>query len=147
MTTSKREAILAAIETALAGTTGVGNRIYRSRPEAFSRGETPALVIEPGSESTIDPERTGGASMCKLDWRLTVRIGIITRGAIPDQLADPIMVDIHQRLRTNAAIKALVMTIYPSDNNWQQADGDQTAGATVCDWSIRYRTNVDDITS
>ena len=147
MTTSKREQILAAIETALAGTTGVGSRIYRSRPEAFSRGETPALVIEPGSESTIDPERTGGASMCKLDWRLTVRIGIITRGAIPDQLADPVMVDIHQRLRTNAGIRALVMTIYPASNDWQTADGDGTAGATVCDWSIRYRTSVDAITA
>lgn len=145
--TSKREAILAAIETALVGTTGVSTRIYRSRPEAFSRNEAPALVIEPASETTIDPERTGGASMCRLDWRLTVRIGIITRGPIPDQLADPIMVDIHQRLRTDAGIRALVMTIYPTGNNWEQAEADLTAGVTICDWSIRYRTNVDDITS
>jgi hypothetical protein len=145
--TSKREQILSAIATALAGTTDVGTRIYRSRPEAFSRGESPAIVIEPAGETTINPDGTGGASFCRLDWRLTVRIGIITRGAIPDQLADPIAVEIHQRLRSNEALKALIMTIYPSSCDWQQADGDGTAGVAVCDWSIRYRTNVNDITA
>jgi hypothetical protein len=145
--TSKREQILAAIANALAGTVDVSTRIYRSRPEAFSRGEMPAIVIEPGGESTINSDGTGGASFCRLDWRLTVRIGVMTRGAVPDQLADPILVDIHQRLRTDAGIKALVMTIYPASCDWQQADGDGTAGVAVCDWSIRYRTNVDDITA
>ena len=145
--TSKREQILAAIETALVGTTDVGTRIYRSRPEAFSRNEMPAIVIEPGGESTINPDGTGGASFCRLDWRLTVRIGVMTRGAVPDQLADPILVDIHQRLRTNATLKALTMTVYPASCDWQAADGDGTAGVAVCDWSIRYRTNVDDITT
>jgi hypothetical protein len=43
---SKREQILAALKTKLAGTTGVSTRIYRSRVEPMSRGESPALVIE-----------------------------------------------------------------------------------------------------
>ncbi len=32
---SKREQILAALQTKLTGTTGVAKRIYRRRPEAF----------------------------------------------------------------------------------------------------------------
>ena len=45
--TTKRESILAAIATALVGTTGVSTRIYRSRVEPIARGESPAIVIEP----------------------------------------------------------------------------------------------------
>jgi hypothetical protein len=45
--TIKRESILAAITTALAGTVQVGSRIYRSRTEAFARNEAPALIVEP----------------------------------------------------------------------------------------------------
>ena len=44
---TKRETILAAIRTALTGTTGVGTRIYRSRVEPIAREESPAIVVEP----------------------------------------------------------------------------------------------------
>ena len=50
---TKRERILAKIKTDLAGTTGVGTRIYRSRAEAFTRSETPAIILEPISLSLI----------------------------------------------------------------------------------------------
>jgi len=51
---TKREQILAALKTNLANTTGVGSRIYRSRPEAFSKAETPAIVLEPISDTPQD---------------------------------------------------------------------------------------------
>jgi hypothetical protein len=143
---SKREQIILAIEAAVAGITGLGYRIWRSRAEAVSRNESPALVIEPASETTIDPEGTGGVSFCRLDWRLIVRIGVITRGPIPDQLADPILLGIHQRLMTDAALQSLTMSVYPSSTTWEQADADTTAGVAICDWVIRYRTAVNDIT-
>ena len=43
---SKREQILAAIKNNLANTTGVGDRIYRSRAEPMARAESPSLVLE-----------------------------------------------------------------------------------------------------
>ena len=43
--TTRRETILDAVVTALAGTTNVGTRIYRSRVTAFTREETPSLLI------------------------------------------------------------------------------------------------------
>ena len=61
--TTKRESILAAIATALDGTTGVGTRIYRSRVEPLSRAESPAVVIEPVSDT---PEQN--TSLPTLDW-------------------------------------------------------------------------------
>jgi hypothetical protein len=144
--TSRREQIIQAITTALTGTTGLGSRIWRSRAEAVSRNESPALLIEPATETPIDPEGSEGLSFPYLDRRLIVKIGVITRGPIPDQLADPILVDVHQRLMTNAGLAGLTISVYPGPVDWEQADADTTAGVAICDWVIRYRTAVNDIT-
>ena len=53
---TKREQILAQIKTNLNGTTGVGDRIYRSRVEALTRSETPAIIIEPISDTPQDTQ-------------------------------------------------------------------------------------------
>ena len=71
------------VVTTLAGTTGVGTRIYRSRVEALARAESPAIVVEPISDTAQE-----NTSLPTLDWSLTVRIAVIVRGTAPDQLAD-----------------------------------------------------------
>ena len=48
--TTKRETILAQLKTQLANTTGVGNRIYRSRVTPVDRSEGKVLIIEPISD-------------------------------------------------------------------------------------------------
>ena len=82
---SKREQILAALKTTLAGTTGVSTRIYRSRIEPITNGESPAVVIEP----ITDEPSTNNSSYLKIDWTLRVRIVDIIRGTIPDTVGDP----------------------------------------------------------
>ena len=67
---TKRETILAAIRTALTGTTGVGTRTYRSRVEPLARGELPAIVVEPTADNAEQ-----NTSLPTLDWNLTVRPG------------------------------------------------------------------------
>ena len=52
--TTKREQIMARLLTTLANTTGVSTRIYRSRVVPLSRGESPALILEPVSD-TVEP--------------------------------------------------------------------------------------------
>jgi hypothetical protein len=66
--TTKRETILAAIRTALTSTTGVGTRIYRSRVEPIAREESPAIVVEPFSDTASQ-----NTSLPTLDWAMTVR--------------------------------------------------------------------------
>jgi hypothetical protein len=78
--TTKRENILAAVRTALTGTTGVSTRIYRSRVEPLARSESPAIVVEPVSDTAAQ-----NTALPTLDWSLTVRVAIIVRGDIPDQ--------------------------------------------------------------
>jgi hypothetical protein len=135
---SKRELILAAIKTTLDGTVQVGSRIYRSRAEAFARDEAPAIVIEPGNDtSAAEP-----VSSCKIDWTFTVIIAIYTRDAIPDQAADPIIVDIHSQLMADRTIGGLAMDLWPMMVDPQIDKADVSSGWTVCSWRVRYRSSL-----
>jgi hypothetical protein len=138
---SKREQILAAFATTLAGTTGVSTRIYRSRVEAFARNEAPALVIEPGQD------RAATYSTCKLDWTLDVLVAVYARGAVPDQLADPIIVSLHSKLMADRTLGGLLIDIVPTSVDPQIDKGDQPAIWMVCTYQCRYRTSATDLTA
>jgi hypothetical protein len=132
---TKRESILSALVSALAGTTGVGTRIYRSRTEAFARSECPALVVEPiNDEASID------TSLPTLTWRLGVRIAVIVRGNIPDQLADPIIESLHSKLMADLTVVGNAMDIQPINVSWDLVDSDQPTGVVMCDYRVLYRT-------
>ena len=70
---SKREQIIAALKTTLAGTTGVSTRIYRSRVEPMTRSESPALVLEWSSDQPDIRGTTG-----HIDWALRIRGVVIS---------------------------------------------------------------------
>ena len=138
---SKRESILAAIATTLVGTTGVSTRIYRSRVEALARNEAGALVIVPGTDSALEKE----VSNCKIDWRLPVLVAVYTRGAIPDQLADPIIISVHSKLMADRTLAGLAEDIFPGTVDPQLEKADQPALWTVCTYNVRYRTSITDL--
>lgn len=139
--TTKREQILFTITSSLAGTAGVGSRIYRSRVEAFAREEAPAIVVEP------DTDNAQTYSDCKLDWTLTVLVAIHTRGSIPDQLADPIAIDVHSKLMADRSLGGLVIDIVPGQVSWQRDKADLTSLWMVNPFQIRYRTAASDLTT
>ena len=138
--TTKRESILAAIRTTLTDTTGVGTRIYRSRVEAFARSECPALVIEP-----ISDEASVDTSLPTYTWRLGVRVMVIVRGNIPDQLADPIVQSLHSKLTADLTLGGYAMDIVPSSVGFELVEGDQPTGVVMCDYRVLYRTTVSDL--
>jgi hypothetical protein len=131
---SRREQILAYLASALAGTTQVGSRIYRSRAEAFARDEAPALVIEPATD------RAQTYSTCKLDWTLEVVIAVYVRGAIPDQLADPIAVDAHSKVMADRTLGGLAIDIIPTVVDYQRDKADLTSLWQVNTYQVRYRS-------
>ena len=139
--TLKRESILAAIATALVGTTQVGSRIYRSRVEAFARNEAPAIVIEPAADTASDPP----ISNCHIDWRLTVDIAVYTRGAVPETLAAPIIADMHSKLLADRTLGGLAMDIWPVTVQHQREQADAAAGWTICSYQVRYRSGLTDL--
>ncbi len=134
--TTRRENILATLRTTLTGTTGVSTRIYRSRVEPISRGESPAIVLEPVSDQALTD-----ISFCKTDWSLTVRVSVIVRGAIPDQQADPIIESLHSKLLADLTVGGYAMSIEPQSVQFDMLEADQPSGVISCDYLIRYRTS------
>jgi len=140
--TTKRETIIAAVRTALTGTTGVSTRIYRSRVEPITRGESPAIVVEPLSDTAQQ-----NTALPTLDWSLTIRVAVIVRGAIPDQLADPIVESLHAKIMADLTLGGYAIDIQPIAVDFDMQEADQPAGVISCDYLIRYRTSVTDLST
>ena len=138
--TTKRETILAAIRTALTGTTGVSTRIYRSRVEPLARQESPAIVVEPVSDSAEQ-----NTALPTLDWSLTVRIAIIVRGDVPDQVADPIIESAHAKIMADLSLGGYAIDVQPISVTFDLQEADQPAGVVSLDYLVRYRTSVTDL--
>ena len=139
---TKREQILAAVRTALTGTTGVGNRIYRSRVEPMARQESPAIVIEP-----IKDDCNVQFSLPILDWSLVVRVAVVVRANVPDQAADATIESMHSKLMADLTLGGLAIDILPAGVEFQAVEADVPAGVVMCDYIVRYRTSVSNLAS
>lgn len=136
---SKREQILARIVTALAGTAGVGSRIYRSRVEPLARGESPAIIVEPISDACEQD------TLNTLMWTMQVRVATIVRGNVPDQLADPALIDIHSKLMTDTTLGGYVIDILPTTVAFENIESDQPTGVVSAEFAVKYRTTLGSI--
>ena len=132
---SKREQILAAIKTNLAGTTGVGTRIYRSRPEHTTRAESPLIVVEWTNDQPDIRGTTG-----HIDWTLRVRVVVISRGTVPDNLADGTIESLHTKMLNDPTLGGLAIDIRPSTTTFELIEADQPAGLIMCEFEVDYRT-------
>lgn len=139
---TKREQILAAIRTTLTGTTGVGTRIYRSRVEPLARAESPALIVEPIRDVTSQ-----NTSLPTLDHDLQVRVVVIVRANIPDQAADPIIDSLHTKLMADLSLGGLTIDIQPTSTEFTIQEADTPVGVILCNYLVRYRTSVANLSS
>ena len=140
---SKRELILAAIKTNLANTTGVGTRIYRSRVEALTRSETPAIIIEPVSDTPQDTNSFNN----KITWEFKIRISVIARGSTPDNVADPTIESLHTKVLNDPSIGGLAIDVRPSTTTFELLEADEPAGVIGCEFDIEYRTSYNSLTT
>ena len=140
---SKREQILAKIKTNLTGTTGVGTRIYRSRVEPMTRGETPSLVIE----FVTDEPTVNSATYLKLDWTLRVRVVVVVRSQTPDTTADPTIESLHTKMVSDPTLGGLAIDVRPLTVTFDVVEADQPAGVISCDYEVDYRSSYNDLST
>jgi hypothetical protein len=151
---TKQEQIVAYAAASLIGIDGVGNRIYRSRNEAYSRDEMPAISVEPGSATTA----TEPVSTCKIDWTLQLLIAVFSRGTVApagtpllglsaDQVADPVVQAVHTRMMTDRGMGGLAMDCWLLSRDPQMISAEDPAMVTVLTYQIRYRTSITDLSS
>lgn len=106
----------------------------------MGRNETPALVIEPLQINYV--QRT---SLPTLDATMRVRITVVTRGLVPDQLADPSVESLHAKLMADLTLGGVAIDIQPSQTLFNLVEADQPAGLVSCEYDIKYRTLVADL--
>ena len=140
--TTKREQILDQIKSVLTSTAGVSSRVYRSRVVPLARNESPALVIEPVSDSS-----QANLSLPKLDWSLNVRVAVIVRGDVPDEVADPIVESLHSKITADLTLGGYAIDVQPVGVDFALMDADQPAGVISCNYLVRYRTELNDLTT
>ena len=141
--TTKRETILAQLKTQLANTTGVGNRIYRSRATPVDRSEGKVLIIEPISDNC---EVTAN----RFKWTLNVRLSVIARGSASetlDQSADPTVESIHSKISTDVTLGGNAIDMTPRSVSFDLIDGDQPSGVVSCEYIIIYQTSTTDLST
>ena len=140
---TKRETILSKLITQLAGTEGVGTRIYRSRVTPVDRAEGTVLIVEPITDS-CEVRRNN------LQWTLTVRLSVISRGSktvTADQAADPTVKSIHDKINTDVTLNGKAIDTTPRNVSFDLIDGDQPSGVVSCDYSIIYQTSTTDLST
>jgi hypothetical protein len=129
-----------ALFAALSGTTGVGTRIYRSRVEPVARAESPALVLEPVS-NTVEQN----TCLPTLDHTLTVRVVVIVRANVPDEASDPIVQSLHGKIVADLSLGGLAIDVQPGPTEFTIEQADTPVGVIYCTYRILYRTSVGDL--
>ena len=132
---TKREAILSRLAAVLQPTTGVTGRVFRSRVEPLARGLLPALVVEPAGDTALVDTPIG-----VIQWSMTARVSVIAEGSVPDQVADPIVQDMHSRIMADTTLQGLVIDIIPQTVSFDLVEGDRPTGLIQADYLISYRT-------
>ena len=138
-----RETILTRLVTQLAGTAGVGTRIYRSRVTPVSRSEGAVLIVEPVSD-TCETRRN------VFQWTLNVRLSVIVRGSATqtaDQAADATVKSIHDKVVSDITLNGNAIDITPRNVSFDLIDGDQPSGVVSCDYIIIYQTSTTDLST
>ena len=142
--TCKTENILARIVTNLSGTTSVGSRIYRSRLVPITREEFPSLVVEVVSNTCSQ-----STSIDVLNWSMQIRIVVLVKGTTttsPDKAADPILESLFPKIMDDPTLNGNAMDIQPNGTDFIMSDADQPVGAISTNWTIMYRTKINDLT-
>lgn len=137
---SRREQILSAVETLLTGNTPAGANVFRCRVTSVEREASPAIVIRP--EEDIPEKQFSGM----LIWNLSIAIDIYTRGDVPDQLADAVIVSTHALIMADRTLGGLVSLVSPAPAKWEMQDADQVAGLATFLYRVTYTTEISDLT-
>lgn len=129
---TKRESILLAIMDALTNVPNV--TAFRSRTIPFSKGLSPALIVEP-IQDIPDSD-----TIPFLTWALQFRVTVIVRDDVPDQAGDEIVEAVHGAILADTSLGGLSMDIQPVSVNYEIIDADNTLGLIALDFRVTYRT-------
>jgi len=139
MADTVREQILARIKTNLDNITDA--TVYRSRVEPLSRGEAPAIIVEPISDQPSE------VFSSKLQWSLRVRVTVIVRANVPDDVSDAYTQQVHNRIMSDPTCNGSALDIDPDRVDFSLYEADIPLGIISMDYMVMYRSGRTDLTT
>jgi hypothetical protein len=139
---SKRELILAQVETVLKAVTELAtDTVYRSRKAPTRREEGVVVIIEPG-KCIPDTSMT-----TVIDWSLTVNLILQVRSTTPDSDADDFINKIHTAMMADTSLGGLSQDIQVQMHDFEFYDADLEVGIFPLSYLVNYRTTSNDLTT
>lgn len=137
------EQVCSRVTTLLTGATNAGATVYRDRNDAFTREESPAILVEAADETT---QPLGGATSVarpagQVDrdaLRLTVTVCV--RSANWQTVADAVRVQAHALLLADPTLRTLVASIQRERCEWRSANADTPFGYASQAYLVTYLT-------
>lgn len=138
MADTRRELILARIKTNLDSIAGA--TVYRSRVEPLSRGECPAVIVEPVNDQPSEE------FFDKIQWTLRVRITVLVRAGIPDDDSDTYSQQVHKKIMDDPTVNGYALDIDPDRVDFSLYEADVPLGVISMDYRVKYRSSRTDLT-
>ena len=136
---TKRESILSRIQVLLTGVLPAAAPVYRSRVAAYSREETPSILVSPQSEDTEPHDSSNELST------LLVDVDIIVRSDTWETDADVYAAAIHPLIMNDAQLKSMTVRVRRNSATWESHEADLTAGTLKATYRVLYFTPPDQI--
>ena len=77
---------------------------------------------------------------------MTVRCAVIVRSSTPVTTADAVVENMHSRIMADLTVNGYAIDVQPGAVVIETLDSDQPTGIINCNYIVRYRTEVDDLT-
>jgi hypothetical protein len=142
-----REGILQYVLTLLSAVPGA--TVVRSREAPIDRPEGFFILLKPEEEPV---ELRGGGGIGGGSYgagvvlrNLTILITVVTRGTIPDQLADPIIQAVHAAVMADRTLGGRCAIVMEHSTKWDFEVADATALGAEMRYVIRYQTSATDL--
>lgn len=130
---TKREQILSAITLKLESITGL--TVERSRTTPLGRTKLPAAIIEP----VIDT--SDNSTVPYIDWTHVFQVTLFVKGDVPDQIADPSLQSVYEKIMEDQGLGGLTMDIQPVSIENNIMEGDGANGIVILKFRVTYRTS------
>lgn len=126
---TQRESIIQQVVDLLTPALGSAASMYRSREAALARSEGTAVVVRP-DEEVVEFLARGQAKR-----HLVLSLTVFARGLMPDQVADSVLLTVHNTLMGDDTLAQRVARIIEEGTKWDFEVADQNAVAA----EVRYR--------
>lgn len=145
---SKAEQIAARVAAVLTSATAAGARVYRDREDAFTREESPSILVELIDEDSTQLGGGAGFALAKTDAdELRLAVTVVVRGAAWQTAADGVRVQAHALLMLDATLRQLAPDISRDRCEWRAASADQPFGYAAQIYRFKYHTRANALDS